>query len=1078
MTGANCSVADARNLIQPRCNACTVIIVIRSPIDARRAFVSSAVVLAALSLGRTTHAGTMTESNLRARTGLPPLPYTNSSSAIPNYLVGEKWGTQGEMRSRMQLPLSPVESHPHIVTVPGIRTELWAAEPEILKPICMAWDERGRLWIAETIDYPNELQPAGKGRDRIKVCEDTDGDGKADRFTVFAEGLSIPTGMVFARGGLIVVESGHTLFLRDTDGDGKADERRVLFEGWGMGDTHATASNLRYGPDNWIWGVVGYSGFDGEVGGKRVRFGMGVFRFKSDGSQLEFIRSSNNNTWGLGFSEEGTVFGSTANNNASWYMPVANRYYEAVSGWSASRMETIADKQDFYPVTAEVRQVDAHGRYTAGAGHALYTARNYPQNFWNRVSFVTEPTGHLIGMFHLTARGADFTARNDKSFLASSDEWCAPIMAEVGPDGAVWMLDWYNYIIQHNPVPHGFKNGKGNAYETPLRDKRHGRIYRLAWERARKVAPIDLSKADTALLMATLRNDNLLWRSHAQRLLVERSGNDAIPSLLKLAQEPSVDPIGLNVGAQHALWTLAGLGVTEQSVVRRTIAGALRHRSAAVRRAALAALPRDAAGAKALSDARSLNDADAQVRLAAFLTLAEIPSQDALGAAVFVALRDEVNAGDRWIPHAATSAGARHHRGFLRAATGPAIRGTVQTLPDSVVESLRVVSAHHAAADSEHGLATVLGLQGASAASAAPVLDGLAAGWPSGKAPTISESDAKRLQTLASSLSDSARGSLIGLADRWERRDLFAAVVASTAAALRGQLGTDVLKDDERIALARRLITLDDRSESVKSVLALITPQTPPAMTAGLLQAVAVSRQAVTGEDLLSAWPGLTPAARRATVSTLLRRAEWAQALLGAVEAGRLDRTDVANDQWGQLRNNPDRIVAERARDLSGRKAIKSSAEMEAVIEKLMPVANRTGDPVRGRQVFETACQICHALNGKGQRIGPDLTGIGVRPKGELLVEILDPNRSVEANYRLWTVLTRDGETVAGRLDTETATSVEILDTAGQKHSIQRKEIKSIEASTQSLMPGGFEQLPPDDLAGLLEYIADSAKQK
>ncbi len=142
-----------------------------------------------------------------------------------------------------------------------------------------------------------------------------------------------------------------------------------------------------------------------------------------------------------------------------------------------------------------------------------------------------------------------------------------------------------------------------------------------------------------------------------------------------------------------------------------------------------------------------------------------------------------------------------------------------------------------------------------------------------------------------------------------------------------------------------------------------------------------------------------------------------------------------------------------------------------------MPVANRTGDVGRGRQVFETACQICHALNGKGQRIGPDLTGIGVRPKGELLVEILDPNRSVEANYRLWTVVTKDGETVAGRLDTETATSVEILDTAGQKHAIQRKDIRSIEPSNQSIMPGGFEQLPADDLAGLLEYLAASAKQ-
>src|SRR5688572_6498264 len=151
------------------------------------------------------------------------------------------------------------------------------------------------------MDYPNEL---GQNRDRIKICEDTDGDGRADAFTVFAEGLSIPTSLCFANGGVVVAQAPHTLFLKDTDGDGKADERRVLFSGWGAGDTHAGPSNLRWGFDNWIWGIVGYSGFNGTVGGKAHRFSMGFFRFKPDGSDLEFIRSTNNNSWGFGFSED------------------------------------------------------------------------------------------------------------------------------------------------------------------------------------------------------------------------------------------------------------------------------------------------------------------------------------------------------------------------------------------------------------------------------------------------------------------------------------------------------------------------------------------------------------------------------------------------------------------------------------------------------------------------------------------------------------------------------------------------------------------------------------------------------
>src|SRR5207237_10640041 len=226
--------------------------------------------------------------------------------------------------------------------------------------------------------------------------------------------------------------------------------------------------------------------------------------FKPDGSVLEFVRSSNNNTWGLGLSEDNLIFGSTANGNASMYMPIANRYYEAVNGWSASRLETNADSQEFFPITEKVRQMDWHGKYTAGAGSALYTARSFPKEYWNRVQFVAEPTGHLLGKFHLESRGTDFIAHNGRNFAASDDEWTSPVCAEVGPDGALWVSDWYNYIIQHNPTPHGFKTGKGNAYETPLRDTTHARIYRVEYAKA-KAAPIaKLDKRDGKQLVGAL----------------------------------------------------------------------------------------------------------------------------------------------------------------------------------------------------------------------------------------------------------------------------------------------------------------------------------------------------------------------------------------------------------------------------------------------------------------------------------------------------------------------------------------------------------------------------------------------
>jgi putative heme-binding domain-containing protein len=213
-------------------------------------------------------------------------------------------------------------------------------------------------------------------------------------------------------------------------------------------------------------------------------------------------------------------------------------------------------------------------------------------------------------------------------------------------------------------------------------------------------------------------------------------------------------------------------------------------------------------------------------------------------------------------------------------------------------------------------------------------------------------------------------------------------------------------------------------------------------------------------------------------ISALLRRPEWAITLLDAVEKKSIRRTELSNDHWNQLRSHPDKTVAALAQGLDQSAGRTSSPDMEALITSLSPVASIPADGAAGQKTFETVCAVCHAVKGKGARIGPDLTGIGIRPKSEILVEIIDPNRSVEENYRLWTVTTKGGESIAGRLDGETATTIEILDTAGQKHVVQRRDIQALEASNQSIMPTGFDQLPRQDLANILEFLALSAKSK
>lgn len=579
----------------------------------------------------------------------------------------------------MQKPLDPEDAIHRMILPPGFHVELFASEPDIVNPISMTWDERGRLWVVESIEYPypRAFWPDGGGKDRILILEDTNGDWRADSFKVFAENLNIPTGITFANGGIIISQAPDFLFLKDTNGDDKADVRQVLFTGWSQRDTHAGPSHLFYGLDNWIWGTVGYSGFAGRVGPDSINFLQGVYRFKQDGSKLELLRATSNNTWGLGFNEQGGAFISTANGNPSTYLPYAIRYTAGVPTIQNAQTDPLIPDPRYLPISNEFRQVDWVGAFTAGAGHALYTGRNYPREYWNRIAFVAEPTGHLVGEVHLRTFGSSYRADQPKNFLVSDDQWFSPVAAEVGPDGQIWIADWYNYVAQHNAESSRQSPSLGNAYANPLRDRSHGRIYRVVYE-GPQPQPMSLAGATPDRLVATLKNDNLLWRKHAQRLLVERGQADVAPALIALVNDPSVDATGINVGAIHALWTLKGLGQLDGANPAALAAarGALRHQSAGVRRNAVQVMPADAATVEgAITTAGLLSDQDPQVVLETLLAISAGPASTAAGRAIFEFAGRPGALADRWIREAATAAAVKHAEGFLGAATAAGVTG-------------------------------------------------------------------------------------------------------------------------------------------------------------------------------------------------------------------------------------------------------------------------------------------------------------------------------------------------------------------------------------------------------------------
>jgi len=589
---------------------------------------------------------------------------------------------------KYQSPLSPRDSMRYTQVPADFELQLFVAEPDIVKPIYMAWDERGRAWVIEALDYPHGLVDAGQpGKAAVKICEDTNGDGKADKFTIFADKLNLATSLVFVKGGIIVSEARHILFLKDTDADDKADVRQALLPGWGVADSHAMQSYLTRGFDNWLYGAVGYSNFRGSVGGKDLQFGQGIFRFQADGSALQFLHQYNNNTWGLGLNAHGDVFGSTANGNPSFYgyLPAyilnptqpnfgrrgGNGFRPGYRLDSNNAPDTatanvrrlpsaksLAPGLRMHPNTPNVRMVDNFGGYTAASGHGFMISDALPARLQSK-ALVTEPTAKLIGIMDIQRDGAGYKALDGFNLLASTDEWMSPIFAEVGPDGAVWVIDFYSFVIQHNPTPNiqlagiQARTGRGGAYitENDLRDQTHGRIYRVVWKDGPRSSIRSLANAKISDLVAALDSGNQFWSLTAQRLIVDNKMKDAAPALKKRVTSGAGGK-----GAIHALWSLEGIGALDKETHQK----ALLDKDPALRRNAIRALPANEAGRQLFFSSAVIQDTDLLTRQVALTKLAEFPTIPEIQTVVAQLPRVTANMSDPFLNDTLTLLGRIH----------------------------------------------------------------------------------------------------------------------------------------------------------------------------------------------------------------------------------------------------------------------------------------------------------------------------------------------------------------------------------------------------------------------------------
>ncbi len=946
----------------------------------------------------------------------------------------------------LEPPLSPQESLKKIHVREGFEVELVASEPLTIDPVAIDWDAAGRLWVVEMADYPDGMDGKGQAGGRVRVLEDADGDGRYDRQTLFAEELNFPTGILSWRDGVIVTAAPEILLLRDTDGNGRADSREVLVSGLSTGNQQLRANGLRWGLDGWVYCAAGghYRGYAAEtrlrtrVG--EVAVGSRDFRFRPDTGELEPV--SGPSQYGRNRDDWGHWFG-TQNIRPLWHYVLADEYLRRnphVAAPDPTKQVVTPLPPKVFPASSPEKRFHSFneaGHFTSACSGMIYRDDLlFPRTTSEQHAFTCEPFHNLVQHNIVTDDGVSFTAHRDApegtlDFFASEDRWTRPVMVRTGPDGALWVVDMYRYMIEHPEwLPAAGRDELLPNYR--LGDDR-GRIYRVFPSGKRPRAPIRLDKLATPELVAALESPNGWQRDQVQMLLNWRADAGAVAPLQRLATT-SPSPLA----RVHALWALDQLtGLTPPVII-----AALRDPHSGVRENALR-LAETSEDTEVIATAAKLTaDPDAKVRLQLAFTLGEWKSPVA-GEAL----------GRLAVAHAAD--------GFLRAAVFSSAVPHLQALTASMVFSSSPLPGNYLREPLAE-LAVALNDRPTLALLIEPVVradDGRFTVGQLDGATTFVDTATRR----KSSLAELAKG------DDATARLLTAALSdfpGSIFTFARHTLSNDQASLELRAAAAK-LVARDPsrRKDALDSLAGLLTPRQPTELQQAALAGLAATGDNAVPAIVLANWLGYSPATRSVALDVLQSREPWAFALLEEIQAGESVPLDAA--QRARLLQHSSR----RVRDLATR-ALSAPSNRAQVIEQYQPALRLVGDVARGQAVFARACITCHKLGDAGGEVGPDLKSVAGHPPEKLLANILDPSADVQPGYHAYQCELADGTELYGLITTETGNSITLKSADGATRTVLRKDIKELRGANVSLMPDGLESgLSPQDLADLIQLL-------
>jgi putative heme-binding domain-containing protein len=943
----------------------------------------------------------------------------------------------------------------------GFEVNLYAADPLLAKPVSMNFDPAGRLWVACSQDYP-QIKPGQKQNDKIIILEDTKGTGVADKTTVFADGLLIPTGLMPGDGGVYVVDSTDLLHLSSTKGDGKADKREVILSGFGTEDTHHMVHALRWGPDGLLYfnqSVYIHSHIETPYGVRNLN-GSGTWQFRPATRELNVFCRGLWNPWGIAWDRYGATFETdgAGGEGINYTFPGAN--FVTAVGYS---------------------------RFVAGlnpgspkdCGLEILSGRGIPDD-WQGNLITNDFRAHRVCRYVVTPEGSGYTSKEMPELIKTNHPAFRPIDVKMGPDGALYIADWYNPIIQHGEVD----------FRDPRRDVTHGRIWRVTAKGRKPLERPKLVGAPTEDLLEALKAPEDWTRRSARRVMQERGADKVAPALTAWVARLDARVPANESALLEGLWTYQALDIVEPKLLTALLnASDYRVRAAAARVAGMwtgrLANPLELLAPR-------VQDDESQVRLEAVRALAQVPNVHAAELALEILDRPM----DKYLDYALWSTMRELEpewtpalqQGKFNYGNNPRrLLFALQAVgtKDALAPLVKLVQEGKAAPETEEGVLTLIAALGGPHELALVLDRATDAKIPAPRRANLlaaldqasrqrgvkPEGDLKRIEPLLKSGDDALRIAAARTAGDWRLTDArkpledFAAG-AQTSEGLRQAAidGLAALGGPESVA---KLDELSRDGHGSARRMALIA-----------LASVDLAKAAKNAPDVLKTLKDGEGAAE--VYDAFIQRKNGATLLASALTGQQLP-ADTAKVGVRAVRiSGREAPALTDALTIAGKLKFGAKALTDAEMKVMVADVQKSGDAARGEAIFrrkDQLCMKCHAIAGSGGQVGPDLSSVGASAPVDYLIDsVLLPNKSVKENYHAMLVTTQQGLSYTG-IKVQESPVMLVLRTADDKEiSIPIKDIDERKMGG-SLMPDGLtDVLTRGEFVDLIRFLSELGK--